>query len=123
MQRITWFVSLLVGASLTILLTMPSENAAAATGNPAAGRKIHVDNCGRCHGSQGRGDGPAAQLLKTKPANWTDKKRMSALSDDYLYKIIAGGGAAVGKSTLMPGFKGKLNDNQIRDVIGFIRSL
>jgi mono/diheme cytochrome c family protein len=91
--------------------------------NAASGRDIHVKNCQRCHGPQGKGDGPAGKLLKTKPADWTNKQKMSGLSNDYLFKIISDGGGSVGKSTLMPGFKTKLSAAQIREVIAFIRSV
>ncbi|HEX4899273.1 MAG TPA: cytochrome c [Pyrinomonadaceae bacterium] len=124
MKRVAVFISLGLGFSAVMFFATTSQRARVMSGsNAASGRQIHVKNCQRCHGPQGKGDGPAGKLLKTKPADWTDKKKMSALSDAYLYKIIAGGGGAVGKSTLLPAFKGKLNDNQIRDVISFIRSL
>ena len=97
--------------------------AAAFSGEAGAGRQVHVANCQRCHGSQGKGDGPAGKLLKTKPADWTDKSKMSQLSDSYLFNIISNGGGGVGKSSLMPAFKDKLSEQQVRDVISFIRSL
>jgi len=106
-----------------LFVTSYQRAAAMPDGNAKAGRQIHVSNCQRCHGPQGKGDGPAGKLLKTKPADWTNKQKMSGLSDDHIYKIIWGGGGLVGKSTLMPAFKDKLSDQQIRDVRAFIRSL
>ncbi len=122
-KRTALFLSLALGISTIIFFVVAYKRADAAGNNAKAGRTVHINNCQRCHGPQGRGDGPAGQLLKTKPANWADKGKMSRLSDDYLYKIISGGGGATGKSTLMPAFKGKLSDGQIWDVIAFIRSL
>jgi mono/diheme cytochrome c family protein len=122
MKRLGSFVSLVAAIFMVSLFATTYQNAAAGS-DAKAGRQVHVSNCQRCHGPQGKGDGPAGKLLKTKPADWTDKGKMSGLSDDYLYKIISGGGGAAGKSTLMPAFKSKLSDGQIRDVIAFIRSL
>lgn len=124
MKKAPLFISLALGFSAVMFFATTSQRARAVSGgNASAGRDIHVKNCQRCHGPQGKGDGPAGKLLKTKPADWTDKQKMSGLSDDYLYKIISSGGGSVGKSTLMPAFKVKLSDAQIRDVIAFIRSL
>ena len=104
-------------------VTLPNKAGAAPAGNAAAGREVHVANCAKCHGPGGKGDGPAGKLLKTKPADWTDKAKMGKLSDSDLFNVIKGGGKAVGKSVLMPAWAGKLSDDQIRDVIAFIRSL
>lgn len=93
------------------------------SGNAAAGLEVHKKNCVRCHGERGKGDGPAAKLLKTKPSDWTDKAKMSALSDQDLFKVIKNGGAAAGKSSVMPPFGGKLSDQDIWNVIAFVRSL
>lgn len=122
MKRLGSFVSLVAAISAVMFFATTYQRASAAS-DAKAGHQVHVSNCQRCHGPQGKGDGPAGKLLKTKPADWTDKGKMSGLSDDYLYKIISGGGGSAGKSTLMPAFKGKLSDAQIRDVIAFIRSL
>lgn len=124
MKRIALFMSLVLGiATMSLFVTTYQRAAAMSDGNARAGRQIHVSNCQRCHGPEGKGDGPAGKLLKTKPADWTNKQKMSGLSDDHIYKIIWGGGGSVGKSTLMPAFKDKLSDQQIRDVRAFIRSL
>ena len=125
MKRVALFMSLVLGMATVGFFVTTYQKAAAmgGDGNAKAGRQIHVNNCQRCHGPEGKGDGPAGKLLKTKPADWTNKQKMSALSDDHLYKIIWGGGGTVGKSTLMPAFKDKLSDQQIRDVRAFIRSL
>jgi mono/diheme cytochrome c family protein len=121
-KKVALFISLALGFSAVMFFAASYQRASAAS-DARAGRQIHVRNCQRCHGPQGKGDGPAGKLLKTKPADWTNKQKMSGLSDDYLFKITSGGGGSVGKSTLMPAFKGKLSDAQIRDVIAFIRSL
>ncbi|HEX9423200.1 MAG TPA: cytochrome c [Pyrinomonadaceae bacterium] len=124
MKEVAVFISLALGFSAVMFFATTSQTARAMSGgNAGSGRDVHVKNCQRCHGPQGKGDGPAGKLLKTKPADWTNKQKMSGLSDDYIFKIIWGGGGIVGKSTLMPAFKGKLTDEQIRDVRAFIRSL
>lgn len=123
MKRVAVFISLGLGFSAVMFFATASQKARVMSGsNAASGRDIHVKNCQRCHGPQGKGDGPAGKLLKTKPTDWTNKQKMSGLSNDYLFKIISGGGGSVGKSTLMPAFKGKLSDAQIKEVIAFIRS-
>jgi mono/diheme cytochrome c family protein len=48
---------------------------------------------------------------------------MNALSNEHLFKVIKEGGAAVGKSPLMAPWGGALSDDQIRDVVAYVRSL
>jgi mono/diheme cytochrome c family protein len=92
-------------------------------GEAGAGSAIYEKQCLRCHGEQGKGDGPASKLLKTKPHDLTDKAFMGKLSDEDLFKIIAKGGEGVGKSKLMPAYEQKLKEKEIRDLVAFIRSL
>jgi len=39
--------------------------------NPASGKAMFKDYCAACHGAGGRGDGPAAGVLKTAPPDLT----------------------------------------------------
>jgi mono/diheme cytochrome c family protein len=89
----------------------------------SAGKKIYLTYCSGCHGESGKGDGPAAPSLPIKPADHTDGRIMSKHSDQYLFDIIAKGGAGVKKSSLMPAWNGQLNEKEIREVIAFIRGL
>ena len=50
----------------------------------------------KCHGADGRGDGPSAGSLATKPQDYTDCAAMQKISDDTMFKVIKGGGASVG---------------------------
>jgi len=96
---------------------------AAETGNAAKGQEIFAKSCGICHGNTGKGDGPAGAALNPKPKDLTDKAYVSKLDDKYLNDIIGKGGAAVGKSALMPPFSSQLKEQDIKDVIAYIRSL
>ncbi|MGH0029085.1 MAG: c-type cytochrome [Myxococcota bacterium] len=94
------------------------------TGDPVArGQELYQTYCASCHGMTGAGDGPASAGLNPTPARHNDGTYMNALSDDHLRKVISEGGAAVGKSPLMAGWGGTLDDGQITDVIAFVRSL
>jgi cytochrome c553 len=58
--------------------------------------------CSTCHGASGKGDGIAAANLDPKPRNYTDKAWQASVTDDQIRQIILAGGAAVGKSQMMP---------------------
>ena len=100
--------------------TLPPAEA----GDPVARGAEHYQlYCATCHGAEGEGDGPTSVALDPKPAAHSDGNYMNALTDEHLTKVIKEGGAAVGKSPLMAPWGGALNDDQIKDVIAFIRSL
>jgi cytochrome c oxidase cbb3-type subunit 3 len=87
------------------------------------GKKLYGQFCASCHGQSGKGDGAAAAALNPKPRDHTDRDYMSKLSDADMLKVIKNGGASVGKSPLMPPWGGSLKDDQIQDVIAYIRTL
>lgn len=66
-------------------------------------RSLFQSVCATCHGPDGKGNGVAAAALDPKPRNYTDKAWQASVTDDDLRKIILFGGAAVGKSAVMPG--------------------
>ncbi len=114
-------VSVVGGIILTALWI--ASAVAAEKGDAAKGKGIYANMCASCHGANGKGDGAAAAALNPKPKDLTDKANVSKLDDKYLFNIIAKGGAAVGKSPLMPPWGTALKDGDIRDVIAFLRSL
>jgi mono/diheme cytochrome c family protein len=92
-------------------------------GDPKAGKQRYDLLCSSCHGATGKGDGPAAAALSPKPRNHADGQYMNALTDKYLFDIIKGGGAGLGKSPLMPPWASQLNDQDIWNVVAYIRTL
>jgi mono/diheme cytochrome c family protein len=118
--------------------TPPPATAAAAAPAPAAGgapapaggkadasrgAPLYATNCASCHGPKGDGDGPVAAALNPKPAKHSDGAYMNPLTNEHLFKTIKDGGAAVGKSPMMAPWGGVLTDDQIWDVVAFVRSL
>lgn len=94
---------------------------AQSAGDAAKGKEKYDSFCATCHGPTGMGDGVAAAALDPKPRDLSDAAYVSGLTNDYLKKVISGGGASVGKSNLMPPWEGILNSNEIQDVIAYIR--
>ena len=110
-------------AGYLLLSSVLVVNSFAEQGNSQAGKVTYDKICATCHGATGKGDGPAASVLPTKPRNHTDGKYMNTLTDDYLFKIIKEGGAAVGKAQFMPGWAAQIKDPEIWNIIAYIRSL
>ncbi len=69
---------------------------------PAAAREIYNQRCTTCHGASGTGDGPAGAALTPRPRSFSDQQWQALTTDDQLRRVIVQGGAAVGKSPLMP---------------------
>ena len=82
-----------------------------------AGAEVFKNNCESCHGSQGHGDGPAGMALIPKPKDLA--VFAPTVTDDYLFWRITTGKPG----TAMIAWKGVLTDEQIWQVIGFVRTL
>ncbi len=114
-NRLIWVI-------LVPLMIFPSWEILSAQ-DSAEAKRLYATYCSNCHGVSGKGDGQAAKSLPVKPANHTDGKVMSQLSDKYLHDIISKGGSGVGKSPFMPAWGSLLKDQQIRNIISYMRSL
>jgi high-affinity iron transporter len=130
--------SLIAGASLGFVMACSSPDAdtgtpdkGAAGAKPAAaavtpalleeGRTLYKTNCAACHGETGKGDGPAAGVLKPPPRDHTDAAYMSTLTDKDIADIIKMGGAVKGKP-LMPSHP-QFKDQQLQALVAYVRSL
>jgi mono/diheme cytochrome c family protein len=96
--------------------SLPRDSADAAV---VRGGIVFRTYCVLCHGAAGKGDGRAAKLYTPRPANLT----ISPFNDAYKEMIVRGGGASVGRSSYMPPWGDELTDEQIQDLIAFLREL
>lgn len=85
-----------------------------------SGQALFQKNCVSCHGVEGKGDGPAASALNPKPADLVQAQ--AELSDGYLFWRIAEGGQRAPFHSTMPAWKGILKDDQIWQMIAFLRN-
>lgn len=99
-----------------------ASNSVMAAGNVEAGGKLYQMRCSPCHGADGKATTPTAQALNPKPRDHSDGAYMNKLTHEHLAKVIKHGGAAVGKSQIMPPHT-DFSEQQLEDVIAFVRTL
>ncbi len=104
-----------------------AEYRTAADGAAGRGATLFQHHCAACHGAQGRGDGTFAATLWSshhiRPRNLTDTGYLAGKSDRDLYATIKLGGGHMGKSTFMPTWGGYLTEDQIEDLVSYLRVL
>lgn len=90
-------------------------------GDPDRGRELFVKKCATCHGEDGSGQG----RIKTDPParDLRDAERMDRRSDWEIYLVIRDGGKALGLSGKMFPWGNLLEEQEIRDLVAFVRSL
>lgn len=120
---IPWFAIphfdlLLAEAHPTSFYRSPTNFAATAI---VVGAALFPRHCAACHGSDGRGDGPAAAGLPVPPANLT-AAHLWMHSDGELFWWLAHGIEAPEGGLAMPGFAVALSDDERWDLIDYIRA-
>jgi len=80
----------------------------------SGGEAVYKANCQSCHGSAGTPNPGIAKAMGVKPANDPDYKKETA--DQMIASVKNGKGK-------MKAFAGKLTDAQIKDAVGYFRSL
>ena len=83
------------------------------------GGLVYANYCVTCHGINADGNGRAARLHTPRPANL----RASDKNDAYIGLIVRKGGETLGRSAGMPPWGEELTDEQIGDVVAFVRSV
>jgi mono/diheme cytochrome c family protein len=98
----------------------PTEVERFTDGDADHGAALYKRYCSGCHGADGRG---GAHTFMPHVQNLTTKDYIELVPDGYLYQVIAEGGEAVGKSSMMPAWKPTLSEQDIKDIIAHIRAL
>jgi cytochrome c oxidase cbb3-type subunit 3 len=107
--------------AIVLLAIVVAASPAAAT-DLAAAKKNFVTFCSKCHGVEGKGNGPEAGTLSTKPRDFTECARMKTMTDATLFTAIKEGGPAVNLSKDMQSWKDGMEDDEIRDLVAFVRT-
>ena len=82
------------------------------------GKAVYERHCLTCHGPGGWGDGPTAESLKVRPADF-HRFRSSLKSDDELLRTIEHGIVF----SPMHSWRGQLTDGEMQDVLAYVRLL
>lgn len=88
------------------------------------GRTLYLYWCSQCHGLDGKGDGVnSTPDMLINPRDHTDAAFMSSRTDRQLEDVIAGGGASVSKSAIMPPWGATLTTEEIKALVAYLRKL
>jgi len=93
------------------------EQHAAPAPDAIRGQVAYETRCAPCHGTEGRGDGPAAAGIDPHPRNFRDPDFWRGRTTEQLRLVVRQGKPG----TLMPPFDGALDPGQIDDVVAFIQ--
>jgi cytochrome c oxidase subunit 2 len=91
----------------------------------AAGEKLFGENgCVTCHLSDGTGPGPSLLGVYGNPVRLTNGQTLNA-DDAYVRESILSPTAKIvaGYKPVMPSFQGQLSEEQIMDLVAYVRSL
>ena len=91
----------------------------------AAGQKIFQQSgCGTCHLADGTGPGPSLLGVYGQPVHLTTGQTVTA-DDAYMHESIVLPSAKIvqGFAPIMPSFQGQLTDEQLNNVVAYIRML
>jgi mono/diheme cytochrome c family protein len=80
-----------------------------------AGMEIYTKNCASCHGKTGLGDGVKARALKDFPGDFSKADFQNQTDGDHFFKTKNGRGE-------MPKYAGKLSDDDIWNVVNYMRT-
>lgn len=105
-------------AVLTVVLTSSWIAAQDGRGHPDRGEAIYNEQCLRCHGKMGDGDGPDAQGLIVRPVDFHTAR--SRAKTDFELLIAISNGVLFSP---MHSWRGRISDEDMMDVIQYVRAL
>jgi mono/diheme cytochrome c family protein len=96
----------------------PAKTPAKSAADMSKGKKLFTMDCAVCHGDNGNGKTDLAKDMQLTLLDWTDPSSLSSKSDKELFDLIR-----AGKGKMPPEDAGRAKDDEIRDVIQYIRDL
>jgi cytochrome c oxidase cbb3-type subunit 3 len=83
------------------------------------GNAVYKTNCILCHGIHADGNGRAAVLFRPAPVDLTHITK----DNHYKLEIIRRGSKAMGRSSGMPPWQGRLTEIEMQDLIEYLRTV
>ena len=108
----------LILGTMLIVVSTSAVFAQVIRGDAKAGQSVYEQQCLRCHGAKLDGNGPDSQDLIVRPANL--RSQTSRTKTDWELLVAISNGVLFSP---MHGFRGKLTDQQMLDVLSYIRSV
>lgn len=87
------------------------------------GKRVFYEKCVWCHAETTPAGPSNRSNVSPTPSLINDGSILNPLSDEFLRNIITLGGSAMGKSAMMPPWGRTLSQEEIRDVITYIRAV
>lgn len=132
MRRVSYTVMFGLGLALAATTILSAQNpggsaegkamknpVAASAESITAGQAAYAKNCRFCHGAEAKGDGTMAPK-DSHPSDLTDAKWDRGATDGEIFMVIQSG---AGPEMKMKGYKGRMADTDIWNVVNYLRSI
>lgn len=111
---------LLAAVGCAYFALLPAQSIAA-TDQYARAARNYDTYCVQCHGIERNGKGINSANMSVQPRDHTDAKGMTDIPDKELFAAIKEGGLAVNKSVLMPVWGNVLSEDEIKEMVAYLR--
>jgi mono/diheme cytochrome c family protein len=132
MHRVSSSLLFGLGLALAAMTTLSAQNPGGsaegkALKNPvkstaesiASGQAAYAKNCRFCHGAEAKGNGTMAPK-DSHPSDLTDAKWDRGATDGEIFLVLRDGAAPDMK---MKGYKGRLSDTEMWNIVNYLRSI
>jgi cytochrome c oxidase cbb3-type subunit 3 len=106
---------------LVATLLLAVSPAGAAEEKYANAIKNYETYCVQCHGLGRNGKGVNTPDMSVQPRDHSDSKAMGDIPDAEVVRAIKEGGLAVNKSVLMPAWGHVLTDDEVTEMLAYLR--
>ena len=104
-------------AAVGLALALGASTLQAQAAPAPDGAQLFARNCSSCHGANGVPNPAMVHSLGAIP-DFTSAQTMGALADSTLVNVVTNG-----KGRTMPAYKTRLNPDQVRAVVAYVRTL
>ncbi|HEY1580589.1 MAG TPA: cytochrome c [Terracidiphilus sp.] len=112
-------IGVLLVASSTFIQTIAEKGLAQSSSNSGTpAKELYRRDCLICHGANGDGKTGIAQDRDLGLPDWTDPKSLIGRGDQQLFQIIR-----FGRGKMPAESAGRADDSEVRDLIGYIRTM